>query len=980
LHRLIVSYKTDPPKLSNTNIFTELKPAKTQFYGELDFFYLVSTVVERIPAGSFDEEKWFERFRLWLVVKAMHAASLQNLQDSYLRELFKYLRIAADKLTGKLDVINKLIVEANGYDQFTRALEQRAKQLILDSDNKPNDINFLNILIKICDGKYRQENFLAVHPIYDLVNYLPNVSDSENIFISTEADLDTLFNSEKNLIDIPEEAEVDIGVEVFVDPNQSQQLKTLKGNSVLLSTVEELQYLPWTWNKPNPIEIKKLITANNQLLHSEQEDEQILAALIWVALNTGRSFRRTLNIQISEICDDWTLNLNEWKLTRNQPRRKNSWMPKSQEDKSWIMESLEFHEIVLPDALVLIFENRLSKLPSAKFLSQLWDEKEWGSAERQFLEKYRQQLPRLTPGMLGNSLPQKIFTATENDKLTRILASHPNTGLPPASAYSAWLKNEHPLVFNQFLSVSEKDEQNKIAAGSRLYPVESLLKKAIFEAGLALEKVRQSDDLIEYHNYLTGYMYTMILAGTGSRPINDLIESRSQFDFENGYFYVDDKSSSRGNKGRLVELPDQLINFVRSDYLLHLRIISQTIGIEKLPLATEIFGLSQGLHSDKIPFLFFLKQSETLDWESVSPSKISGFDLFDWPLPANLFRHRLAKLLPAAGIHQEIVDGFLGHVESGLESYGDLSTRSFLADTKTLRPALNKLFDTLDFSIPRHHPYLKLKDSTITSTPLSDRLFGTASRAKDRKARITNAIKAAKWEIEKALGDTSFDLVDEHKLDELSKNMLLHANGLPRSDGFLRYGYLIKCINRFSRKSGQRVKLKKQYVFAETNSPFSQLSIHAQTKYIQISDAVSQLLNSKPQSRFSATDSALLSTLIFSIENRVADKDLLKKVFMGTHFRIVRLQEQYYVEFAASEKIEAILMCAKRFAITSLCASWMQKAIALKLDTTSLNKPISSGFQAISKIVTEHHGQINNVRNVEELIQKYSERVNQTNP
>ena len=979
LHRLIVSYKNDPPKLFSTNIFTELKPAKTQFYGELDFFYLVSTVVERIPAGSFDEEKWFERFRLWLVVKAMHAASFQNLQDSYLRELFKYLRIAADKLTRKLDVINKLIVEANGYDQFTRMLEQRAKQLILDSDNKPNDINFLNNLIKICDGTFRQENFVAVHPIYELFNYLPKITDLENIFISTEENLDTQFNSEKNLIDIPEESEVDIGVEVFVDANQSQQLKTLKGNSVLLSTVEELQFLPWAWNKPNPIEVKLLITANDQLLNSEKEEEQILAALIWISLNTGRSFRRTLNIQITEIGDDWTLNVDEWVLTRHQPKRKNSWMPKSEEDKSWIMESLEFHEIVLPDALVLILKNRLSKFTGPKFLIQLWDEKEWGSAESQFLKIYRQSLPRLTPGMLGNFLPQKIFTATENDKLTRILASHPNTGLPPASAYSAWLKNDHPLVFNQFLSVSEEDEQNKIAVGSRLYPIESLLKKAICEAGLALEKIRKSADLIEYHNNLTGYMYTMLLASTGSRPINDLVESIGQFDFENGYFYVDDKSSSRGNKGRLVALPDQLINILRSDYLLHLRIISQTIGIEKSPLATEIFGLSQGLHSDKIPFLFFLKQSETLDWESVSASKISGINLFDWPLPANLFRHRLAKLLPAEGVHQEVVDGFLGHVESGLESYGDYSTRAFLADTKTLRPALNKLFDKLDFVLPRHQPYLKLKNSSMAYTPLKNRIFGSASRAKERKARIINAIKAAKWEIEKTIGDTPFDLIDEYKMEMLSKSMLFHANGLARSDGFLRYGYLIKCINRFSLKLGRHVKLKKQYVFAETSSPFTQLSIHAQTKYALLLDSLAEILTSKPGSRFSATDAALLSALIFSLENRVADKSMLIKAFMGTHFRIVRLQDQYYVEFSASEKIDGLLICSRRFPVTGLCANWMQKAKVLKLSTAFLTKPLSSDFMAIRKIVSENNGQINIVNNVEELFQKHCEILNQAN-
>lgn len=976
LYKLIVSFQSDPYVTSNSNILSEHKPAKSQFYSYLHSLYVASAITERTPVGNFDEVQWFERLRLWLVIKAIRAASSHNLQDTYLRDLFGYLRMAADQKLEKLELINELMVDAAGYHPFTRAIEQKAEQISRNHDKKSNNFKFLNTLIKICNNNFHPEKFELIHPIFDVPIRFHGPTDAGNL-LDIKSGSEGLMDDEDNLVEVPEDADEDTGTKVAVDSNQSQQLKELKGNSVLLNTFEELQFLPWTWNKPNAIESEKLVTANDQLLNSEKKDEQLLAALVWIAINTGRSFRRALNIQITDLGDDWALNLKEKKLIRNQPRRKKSWVPKSENEKLWIYKYIETQQIDLPETVHKIINEHISKSPHAKLLGNLWNIEEWGMPESLFQAQFRQLVPRLTPGMLGNMLPQKVFAATENDKFTRIIASHPSTGLPPASAYSAWMQNEHPQV--QFLSNNEPEEKNKISAGSQLYPIESLLKKAISEAGLSLESIRQSGNLIEYHNNLTGYLYTMILASTGCRPINDLVESIRQIDFESGYFYVDDKSNGRGNKGRLLALPDRLINFLRKEYLTHLRIISQAIDTEKSPLAYEIYQLAQGQHSDKIPLLFFINDKDVLDWESVSASKVSNLNLFNWPLPSNLFRHRLAKLLPAEGICQEIVDGYLGHLESGLETYGDYSTRTFLSDTRTLRPVLNKLFDRLEFALPKHQPYLKLEESLTISNVMQERTFGSASRAINRKARIVNAIKAAKWEIEKTLGDSTFDALEEREIKTLSKVMLFHPNGLPRSDGFLRYTYLVKQINKYSRKTNLKVKLKTQYFFAETKSPFSQLSIRSQTKYIQLLDTVTNVISSKSGSRFSSTDAALLSVIIFGLENRVADKDLLIKVFMGTHFRIVQLQEQYYVEFSSSEKIEALLILSKRFSISNLCAYWMQNAKKLALSKTYLNKPVSQTFQVIANIVSDNYDQANKIYNTGSLIKDVAELINQVN-
>ncbi|HQQ33907.1 MAG TPA: hypothetical protein PLR90_08310, partial [Methylophilus sp.] len=329
LYRLIVCFQSDPSIISDSNILSDQKAAKRQLFSKLNSLYLLSLLIERLPLGELDETQWFERLRLWLVVKAMRAASNRNLQDIFLRNLVRYLRTAADKHPEKLKVINQLMVDANGYHPFSRAIEQKAKQLLLKSGYKSYDVDFLKTLIKICNNNFHPEDFELIQPIYEVVNLLPGATGIQN---SSDAETDSETDSyeEINLIEIPEEVDADIVVEVDVDPEQPQELKTLRRNSILLSTVEELQFLPWSWNKPNPIEIASLLTSNERLLHSEKEVEQLLAALVWVALNTGRSFRRALTLQIAAIGDDWTLNVNEQKLVRNQPCRKNSWLPKTQ--------------------------------------------------------------------------------------------------------------------------------------------------------------------------------------------------------------------------------------------------------------------------------------------------------------------------------------------------------------------------------------------------------------------------------------------------------------------------------------------------------------------------------------------------------------------------------------------------------------------------------------------------------------------------
>lgn len=993
LYKLVNTYNSNLPKHLSAEAYSDSKPARLQFYGDLEKYYLASCLIEQKPNKSVAIAHWYEQLKVWLVLRSMHAATFNIIQGEHLRVLFKYLRIAAEKQSEKLDLLNALMVNAQGYYPFTQALEHKANQLLLNSSYKDTDATFLRTLIKVRNGDFHPDTNQQITSIYQgVIRASSTVQFNANDNNSNE---ELINDNEVSIADVSDEDEADLGVKAKVNPEEAHEIRLLKGNSVLLNTVEELQYLPWQWNKPNSFEVNVLVEFNNQLINSEKDEEKILGITIWIALNTARSLRRAQNIQFGEVGNEWTINLQKQKLVRNQPRRNNAWLPKTGEEKNWILPQVEKQEIKLPVVIAEIIKNELIKHSNANYLKELWDEAQWGGAEKMFLDVFRNTLPRVTPGMLGNYLPQNIYQESENEKLTRLLTSHPNTGLPPASVYAAWLNDEHPQVFNKFISETPVKSPIEILAGSNLYPVESLIVEAIYKAGVKLEEIRKKGDLIEFHNCLTGYIYTMILAGSGCRPISDLAESISQFDFENRYFYVDDKSTSRGNKGRLLTIPDKLMSYVKNEYLAHLRIVASEMQYLNVDLANEIDHISMASHTSKLPFLFFLKVSEKIDWASVTPSEVEKLDLFEWPLPSNLFRHRLAKLLPREAVFQEIVDGFLGHMESGLETYGDYSTRSFIEDVKTLRPAVNKLFDKLGFAYPRHQPYLKISQHTERYDEFKIKIFGSQNRANGRKARVVNAIKSVRWEIEKSLIESNsqsrlessnessseypLEKLNEHQIDALSKTMLFYPSGLPRADGVLRYTYLLKCINRRVKNTNHKIKLKKQYFFSESNSQFTPLSINAQAKYTSILDAITEILASKHVSRIRVFEAALLSTLIFSIENRVSDLKLLKNAYIGKYYRIIKLKEKYYVEFSSEEQFETSSPCVKRIPVSKTCAFWMQYSKKLNSKKISLDNLVPLAFSKIISTLTDTVRESKEIQNVEELLKALSEIIDQAN-
>ena len=116
-----------------------------------------------------------------------------------------------------------------------------------------------------------------------------------------EGDGDPIFSS-----DVPQDATL------------AQQRR--HASSVILASVEDNHFLPWSLNRPRPSEVRALELWISETFLGNDDGAQRLAATAWIALRTGRSLRRTLDMVVGPDCgEEWSVSPTG--LTRLPARR-----------------------------------------------------------------------------------------------------------------------------------------------------------------------------------------------------------------------------------------------------------------------------------------------------------------------------------------------------------------------------------------------------------------------------------------------------------------------------------------------------------------------------------------------------------------------------------------------------------------------------------------------------------------------------------
>lgn len=912
LHKLSAANPPSDHRVACLYLTNNLIPANLNIPSEIDTYYLLGLLVTRLPVVEQEEERdWFERLRLWLFVHAVERTALGTRQDLNLEIACSKLRLAHDGHKRWLSLFERFRTELIDFESIGIHITVCARQILnannsAQSDLKPVERKLLESLIAVASHihtpKKNGAHLPSVPGIYRPAPE-PWIWEAVTKPATDEFELPTENQDLPKPILIPSNDDGDDLLQIEVDEKASYIHQQLQARTIILASAEDLHFLPWSWGRPNPIELQRLTAWLQRSLASPDKATQALATFTSIALVTGRSLRRALDIPIgTEAGQEWTIICHKKQLERRPPRRIPGWAPKTPEATDWITPTGTSIQIKLPELVASFLVDKVTDDPRPKCLGNLWD-KAWGeSPESAFHEKMRDVLPRLTPGMLGNTLPQHVFLKTGDSTLARLVSCHYRTGLPGATAYPSWRQDEVNSIFQDFLRALGFDTSDAAAAsgetlntlGSQLNVLESLLIEAIQNLNKKIETLRQGQSLIDFHNGLTAKLLIKLYAATGARPAKDPFSSPRHFCFGDGTFFVDDKHSSKARAGRLILLPMALMKEIEQDYLTHLDTLADSLKASSPDLASAISTLAEGKESNQLPFFFLLETGDgkKINWRSASEKHLKELALFDCPLPLNLFRHRLATQLRKLSVDPELIDAQLGHSEFGAATHGDYSFRVWHEDMTTLKPAIESSLLALGFCPTGawSHPKQPLD---LLWEGSQERIFGAKARAKERNDKRRRAIKEAKSIILAHCKGKTLDALTPAEHDSLALTLLRNEAGLPHPFGALRFSVFLNQARKLTKK----IRIRRHYQqLKEESSPFSTDAPGATIVLQELQSRVKKLDANLTQHRLGKTDASIIAAVLLIVQSRIADNKLITDVLSGKNIRLIHAPAGFFLE------------------------------------------------------------------------------------
>lgn len=927
LHRFSLAIIRNPEILRKYTPLTIAKSASSEFRTETKQKYLTALLAEHPASTSPEETEWLNTMKLWLLVHAMDRAKLGNVQDILIRSVSTQLRLACKSAGNWRNIFQQLRSQSHDFDGISAGIRRRAQAL--QEKNQKNPLSgterpLIKAILEIDDGKEARDPKTLQN--VKLISFAWPRNDAVRPHAPTEEIEQYGDESENKSNKWIQSPQADDGgfTESETDQTQSYTHQAIQGNGLLLQCIEDLQYLSYSWSHLNPTEVALLEKWIAQGWNSNQPAIQYLTLITWTALHLGRSLKRTLSIALSaEFKSEWCFNPGQFEFCRLPPRRTPGWHPTSNQEAEWVSQSSPRQAISVPVEARDFIEKRLRNMRSAPLtLGDLWDS-EWGEApEKVFRKEIASILPRVTGGMLGSHLPQIAFKKSGDSTFARLLGSHPQTSLPGACAYASWSSRE----IAPYLQLPEDQaSHDDNAMGSRLDPIESLLCAAIKGATARVEQLRIQDDVVSYHNAYVAYLVVAIIAAAAARPNRDPFEKLAHFDFDEAFVYISDKVSGSLRQGRLVPLPVEICTMLREDYAAHLR----TLGNIFPHLATPIQELLSGNVSAPLPY-FFLLTDDGKDWKSVSETEIAKLGLFDWPLPLNHFRHRLAKRLRGHGADPEVIDALMGHAEAGTATHGDFSLRVWKKDIEGIRPAIEAIYSSLGFVRIKPVHSVSTTSSSGKLSPIPSRLFGAALREKERRASLRESIEDANSQIENFIGNRSLSELSEEEVDALSRKLMFKSDGMPHPRGQIKYRILIKLIEREWRANGKRVKVSKRYqAIPEDTSPFTEHAPRALAKYQRLKEVCASISSADCRKR-PYGDAAVVGSFLLCVENQITNLGLLNDVLHGRNFRLVSADAKLYLEHSKVLPKERIDCPVQRYRISERTGRCLDRVLSSK--------------------------------------------------
>lgn len=784
-----------------------------------------------------------------------------------------------------------------------------------------------------------------------------------------------------------------------VDPTDSVAQQALSSGSVFIQTTELSHYLPWSWDRLLPPEIKAVEAWVSRMLALPDFMEKVGSALVWIAMTLSRSLAMTERLTVEQkMTAEWSLTPDFQFLKRKSPRRHSSWQP----DEATVDQVAAFRDnltIAVPefisDALKFAIKDRES--PPGN-LDELWKGISAQRLETWFNEQAKANFPRISSAKLAYCRGQQFFDLTGNFNFSRLLTSHPNSALPGACSYATWDISAIEKGLGLSVQRSSTESKNTHVMGSLLAPIESVLNH---EIECSNDKLKQAfgQGLINYHNALTQYVVMALYAATGARPLRDPFESARHFSIQYRCVYINDKNDEGLHNGRLVPLPEKVIDLL-AYYQNHLSNVSQNIMKQRPDLAWQMSQMADGL-SANVPFFFLL--DENLRWHQMSDAHQLRCALFEWSLPDNLFRHRYSQRLLKEGVDPEVIEGWMGHAERGSATYSDYSARCWADDANNYRDLLDHTYAELPFAIPEHPEKLPplLYIPAGNGTYSEPTVFGQRARSRQRKQRFKAALREARADIELFLNNRAMTEISDEDLLQLSNRMVTRENRLPHPQAALRFRVLSKLVknsvaddaiatvtsgdndpeneNKPPPSYARRKMLNKRLVnVSDEQSLVSQDVTIAFETYPLLSKWAEKIRKFALKASLSRSRALCVGAVLLAVEKRLGYKRLLLDVVEGKHFRLVQNARHYYFEYSETLESEDFSAAIQRHEISYKTASLLTHGKALK---TKFSVPSPNDIDEFKELleIYHHHYLDAEAPSMEELLTWLCRLVNQAN-
>lgn len=930
------------------------------------------------PLSPCEDEKAFNlrrAIRLWLILQsADRVMRYQNIADASIASAASFLMLdEGDKEWALVDrvlhiVKTQLQSRSGNYLQFTNAIKNAAKRVRAETRAR-NASQFLNSLQSIAEGHNRalDAKLSSVTDVRDLrQQYAPIESQAtfefdEGMFEVLAAHSDGDESSSDNLL-------------VEVDPTDTPAEQAISSRSILIQSVELAHYLPWSWHRLLPPEIETIEHWLSKQLNAVELSERLAGAFVWLALKLSRTLAFVERLSIGGIASD------EWGFTRDfnlvrraAPRRHSGWRP--DDVTQHLVHSVdEVLELEVPEFIcsVLLQATEGAEIgPST--LGQVWASYHKISSEEWFNRGSEGLMARSKSGMLANRAPQCIFDDTADSRFARLLTSHPSSALPGACSYGSWDVKAIEKGLGLTVHNREDNSSDLNLIGSRLVPFESVLMEEVQSATRKLS-LAQKKSFSSYHNALAQYVVMALYAATGARPLRDPFESPTFFNLDAGCVYVNDKTDDELHVGRLVPLPEKARAILRV-YQNHLSKLSRSVFEHRPNLANCMAAMGNG-RAATMPFFFLLDRQ--LKWHSMADAEQLGESIFEWTLPSNLFRHRYAQQLSNAGIDSELIEGWMGHSERGVGTYGDFSPRCWSADAAESMETLNAVFERLKFEIPSDGD---TETPPLLSVPVGGgyrepNLFGLRRRARRRKSGLQKAIREARDDIDLFLDDRSIDELQPDELKQLINQMLSRPDQMPHPQASIRYRILAQVVERSSLDANQKFR-KRLIALRQEQTQTSDQVAQSLAIFPAIQKWANETRIAVQKSSLTKSNALVVGCLLLTVEKRLSYTRLLWDVSQGLHCRIVQDRRQVYLEYNETLAPSDFRAPVQRHQLSYKTASLL--SYGFELASNVGESPLKSIREVapLVKLYREHHG--TSVFSVSEIIRWMSDIVDQCN-